>query len=160
MKKKDPNRFYVYVYLDPRKSGKYNYREYEFDYEPFYIGKGENKRSHGHIKEAKNILETGLKISKKNFPNANRHKIRKILKIYRETGCFPIINFLEKNLSEQCALEKEKHYVKTIGRYDYKKGPLTNHTDGGDGGCGRILTKESIEKSRKAHLEPDRKSVV
>jgi len=33
------NKYYVYVYLDSRKPGKYKYGEYEFDYEPFYVGK-------------------------------------------------------------------------------------------------------------------------
>jgi hypothetical protein len=29
---------YVYAYLDPRKPGIFKYEEYEFGYEPFYIG--------------------------------------------------------------------------------------------------------------------------
>lgn len=37
------NEFYVYVYLDPRNPGKYNYDDLSFDYEPIYIGKGKKK---------------------------------------------------------------------------------------------------------------------
>jgi hypothetical protein len=36
------NQFYVYVYLDPRKPGKYKYNNYEFDYEPLI----KNRESH------------------------------------------------------------------------------------------------------------------
>jgi hypothetical protein len=38
------NSFYVYIYLDPRKPGKFHYGEYCFDYEPFYVGKGKDNR--------------------------------------------------------------------------------------------------------------------
>ena len=34
------NIFYNYVYLDPRKSGDYNYDNLYFNYKPIYIGKG------------------------------------------------------------------------------------------------------------------------
>lgn len=36
--------FYVYIYFDPRKSGKYKYGKYTFGYEPFYVGRGGKTR--------------------------------------------------------------------------------------------------------------------
>lgn len=42
-------KFYIYVYLDPRKIGNYNYFDYKFDYEPFYVGKGSNDRYKEHL---------------------------------------------------------------------------------------------------------------
>ena len=33
-------KFYVYAYLDPTKPGKYVYDNIEFEFEPFYVGKG------------------------------------------------------------------------------------------------------------------------
>src|SRR3989304_4966500 len=126
MQEKPENRFYVYVYLDPRKLGKYIYTDCEFEFEPFYIGKGEGKRNEDHIKEAKKILEiclkTNIKISKKNFPKINTHKIHKILKIQREIGQHPIIIKIKHDLLEKDAFELETQYIQTIGRKDLKKG--------------------------------------
>ena len=40
--------YYVYVYLDPRKSGKFKYAEMLFDFLPFYVGKGKGNRLYDH----------------------------------------------------------------------------------------------------------------
>jgi len=63
--------FYVYVYLDPRKPGKYKYGEYEFDYEPFYVGKGKGFRFKRHLTEYQLIHDKN---------NLKVNKIRKIIK--------------------------------------------------------------------------------
>ena len=41
--------FYVYVYLDPRKTGEFIFDEFKFDFEPFYVGKGKNRRLYYHL---------------------------------------------------------------------------------------------------------------
>lgn len=35
--------YYTYVYLDPRRPGNYEYGNFLFAYEPFYVGKGTKK---------------------------------------------------------------------------------------------------------------------
>ena len=58
--------FYVYIYLDPRKPGKYTYEDLCFLYEPFYIGKGKNNRIDGHLYESYNY-------------NINSHKYKNLI---------------------------------------------------------------------------------
>lgn len=42
---KNTNSFYVYIYLDPRKRGKFIYDSVCFLHEPFYVGKGHGNRA-------------------------------------------------------------------------------------------------------------------
>ena len=44
------NNFYLYVYLDPRKPGTYQYNNLSFNFEPIYIGKGKGNRDMYHYK--------------------------------------------------------------------------------------------------------------
>lgn len=54
--------YYLYIYLDPRKSGHYSYDSLaSFFYEPIYVGKGNGNRLVSHLKEAinwKNKIKT------------------------------------------------------------------------------------------------------
>lgn len=118
--------YYVYALLDPRKPGIFNFEGVSFNHEPFYIGKGKNKRCYNHFRNLNNI-------------NLKTNKIKKILK----TGLIPIIQKIQTNLSETVAHNAEKQLIKTIGRRNIKTGLLTNLTDGGEGisGCIRKLTE-------------------
>ena len=124
------SQYYVYVYLDPRKKGAYNYKSISFEYEPFYIGKGHGKRYLQHLKE---------KIEK----NCNKGKIYKIQKIKKDTGQDPIIIKVKENITNSYASKIEISLIKQIGRMDLKKGPLTNLTNGGDGTCGLLVSEQS-----------------
>jgi len=125
--------FYVYIYLDPRKPRKYKYGDYEFDYEPFYVGKGKNKQYLSHLKEA--MLNK----------SRNTFKIRKINKIKR-AGFLPLIIKVEKNMTENKSFDLETELIKKIGRTNLGTGPLVNLTDGGEGPSGRIVSEETKRK--------------
>lgn len=114
------NIYYVYVYLDPRKPGCYNYGDYTFEYEPFYVGKGKDNRMFVHLNETE--LNT-----------CNIYKFRKIQKIKRELNQEPIIIKVVENLENKISCEKEIELIRLIGRCDLKTGPLVNQTAGGDG---------------------------
>lgn len=126
--------FYVYVYLDPRKPGHYVYGEYEFDYEPFYIGKGHNRRSYHHLCESHQKQ------------NGNKSFINKIKKIQRETGNDPIIIKYRENMLEDVSFDLEVDMAEAIGRRDKGLGPLCNLTDCGKGASGMVVSEENRQK--------------
>ena len=111
--------FYVYIYLDPRKPGNFCYGNLKFNFEPFYVGKGRRNRCYHGLKPYKEYEKRW-------------HKFRKIEKINKE-GYTPIIIKLYENISDEKSKQKEIEIIKLIGRCDFNQGPLTNHTDGGEG---------------------------
>jgi len=122
------NNFYVYIYLDPRKFGRYCYKDICFLYEPIYIGKGKNKR-YNDI----------------NQNRRNKYFIRKINKI-KNFGLEPIVFKLYKNLNENQSFNLERNLIQEIGRYDLNLGTLLNMTDGGEGISGLIFSENHKRK--------------
>ena len=133
----EDKRFYVYVYLDPRKIGKYKYGKYMFEFEPFYVGKGHGYRKYDHIYDAKN--------SNRNNPKLN--KVRKIKRL----GLSPYIIETSSLNTEKEANNIECVLISLIGRKDLKKGPLLNLTDGGEGNSGVIRSVDYRKKFSKIH---------
>jgi hypothetical protein len=147
----EDRRFYVYIYLDPRKPVNYDYCindiRYHFDYEPFYVGKGKGRRMFHHLREAKNIEN-------------NNYKVNKIRSIKKE-NLTPVIIKIREFLSESESFILENRLIISIGRIDLETGSLVNLTDGGEGGVnlslfsrkkigdrnrGRVLSKETRYK--------------
>jgi hypothetical protein len=118
--------FYVYVYLDPCKKGYFVYDNIQFEYEPFYIGKGTKNRYKWHYNQIIKKLREGLKI--KNTPK--NQKIKSII----SKGFKPIIIKIKENISDEDSQILEKNIILKIGRKNLKTGPLCNLTEGGNGG--------------------------
>jgi len=86
---------------------------------PYYIGKGRGNRAFTPYRH-----RVGLPVNKDN------------------------IIFLGRNLTEEQALEAERHFIRYYGRLDLGKGCLRNQTDGGQGTSGRILSIATCQKLR------------
>lgn len=82
---------------------------------PFYVGKGSGKRAHKHHNRSvlwKNIVE--------------KHGLE--------------VEIVKDGLDEDEAFQLECALIEQYGRKDVGKGVLANHTDGGDGVRGAIMT--------------------
>jgi len=130
------NIFYTYIYLDPRKSGSFQYGKYTFDYEPFYVGKGHGHQHTTHLREV---------INKNINHNSNTFKKDKIIDILNESFK-PVIIKVEKNLAEEMAFDLEIWLIWAIGRINLGSGPLTNMTDGGLGFYGQCFSGQYRER--------------
>jgi hypothetical protein len=111
--------YYVYVYLNKLKPGIFKYGDFIFEYEPFYVGKGKDKRYLSHLNKVK---------------NKNKYKKSDKFLIIEENisrNIEPDILIIFRSDDELSTLDKEKETIKSIGRLDLMRGPLTNKNDGG-----------------------------
>lgn len=122
--------YYVYIYLNQTKKGKWLFKNLEFEYQPFYVGKGRKKRDITHL------CQYSLKAH--NFKNSI------IKSIVSKTGEQPIHYRVYENLSNSEAIELEIEMIKHFGRKDNKTGILANCTDGGDGA--NNFSEETLKK--------------
>lgn len=132
--KKD-NRFYNYIYLDPTKPMEYKIKGLDIilKYEPFYVGKGTGGRMNQHM-----------------YNNKNNCKFMKCkIKSLTDNNIVPIKYKLIEGITNKESCENEKYLIKIIGRRDLGLGPLVNLTNGGEEGCGRIISIEQREKLRQ-----------
>jgi hypothetical protein len=131
------NDFYVYIYLDPLKPGKYTYPEIglSFLYEPIYVGKGRKNRYLYHIRCAYWKCYRGIFIDR--IKNILSHNV------------YPLVLKLSDSLTERESSNKEIHFIGNIGRLDKGTGTLLNKTRGGDGVVSCIYTKERRESISK-----------
>ena len=111
--------YYVYVYLNPSKKGVYQYEEYYFNNEPFYVGKGQGSRYKSH----------------KNF--THNETLKKVINDLDEE---PIIIKIKDGLSQLEAHYIENNLINSIGKLSEETGPLCNILSGS-------IVKEQYEKS-------------
>jgi hypothetical protein len=137
------NNFYVYVYMDPSRPGAFNYGEYFFPFEPFYVGKGQGLRCYYHLKEAAGEY----KVKK------NSHKYNKIRKIL-SNKLSPVISKVKEDLTNEEAATLETQLINIIGRRTQSgPGPLTNVHDGGNGGAQPFEIRKQISEALKKYYE-------
>jgi group I intron endonuclease len=125
--------YYVYALLDSSKNDNFEYLNYKFEYEPFYIGKGTGNRFKETLYD-----KTPFK----------KNKIKKL--INNKVKIITVI--IEHNLTNEEAISLEIELIKKIGRRNLGLGPLVNLTDGGDGRKNSNHSEETklkISKSRK-----------
>lgn len=128
---------YIYVYLDNRKPGKWIYKEIEFDFQPFYVGKGKRFRINHHLHPAQ--------------LNKNTIKNNIIKAIIKETGVLPFHYKIYEGLTFEESNEIEMDIILHFGRINLSNGILSNMTDGGEGFRNIIITDESkVNMSRSA----------
>jgi hypothetical protein len=123
------NKFYVYVYRDPRS---------DKNLCPIWVGKGFGRRAFAHLDASAHTARTG----------ALRHIIAKCRKLGL-TIPVEIVGYFE---TEEAAFEQEAELIAKYGRRNLGTGTLCNLTDGGEGTSGWLPSEDWREKL-SAHLK-------
>ncbi len=141
---------YVYIILDPRKTGVWSYKEHTFGYEPIYVGIGQKSRMIHHwwvyIKSSTEYLNPILKL-----------KFDKI----KILGLKPVTQKIYQSLTKDDACKIEVDIVAHFGKIKDKNGGiLTNIGNGGEyqkigpviAQCKKVI-KFDLEGSKMAEYE-------
>lgn len=122
--------YYVYVYCDPSRPGKWCTSTCTFLYEPFYVGEGRGRRLYEHLTE-----------------KGTTHKNNKIQKMLTN-GITPYIFKLHEFLDFDTALQLETVLIQELGTVinipTVPSGPLTNLMLGWRGN--HIVSEETRQK--------------
>jgi len=124
---KEKRNNYVYVLLNPLKEGKYEYNNYIFNYEPFYVGISNTESYYIREDMHTNFVKNESTYAKNKIKNSI---IKKILKSDKE----PISIRIIENITRELACKNEIELIELIGTKIDKSGPLSNISKGGDGG--------------------------
>lgn len=115
--------YFVYEYRDPRTNL------------PCYIGKGQRSRDKVHLRGSHN------------------KRLNCLIRDIRRSGAEPVITRLADNLTCAEARELEIQLIAKYGRKGYEPGGiLMNHTLGGEGASGRVISEETRRKMRESNL--------
>ena len=102
-------KFYVYIWCNPSRPGKFIYERHSFLYEPLYVGKGSKNRM-------------------KSFQKAYN---KSLMKERRVRSLLPHRHLVMKdNFTEKEALEEEGKVIVAIGQRNLGTGPLLNRKGG------------------------------
>jgi len=127
------NTYYVYIFLDQRYPGVWKYENINFQYKPFYVGRGIRNRINVHFQNNRMAKES--------------HKNSTIKCIKKELGELPIHLRVYENLTNDEANFIEMKMIKHFGRNDIGTGILCNHTDGGESTIGCTIPHYSKRKA-------------
>lgn len=135
--------YYVYLFLDPTKPGKYGFSQHCFLYAPIYIGKGKDYRYNEHFNPSKRKRCSHLPFYR---------KLEQIIAI----GLKPICIFLGQNLTEKEAWVLEMILIQEMGKIG-EGGLLYNLLKGGPCRDGIppeiVITNEFFEEWKNANYK-------
>ena len=136
--------YYVYILKNPLNSL------------PFYIGVGKENRRSNSTREQQHINDAIKLREGKKLYRPNRHKLHTILQIL-DAGMAVTIDIVARYDDEKLAFAEETRLIVMYGRSDLGLGPLTNLTDGGEGGINpspeTIAKISAALKGRESHLK-------
>lgn len=123
-------RYYVYILLDPRTSGKFDNPYSQIKMKPFYVGKGDSQCKNKSVRHLMHYIRAERNCPTSHKLNPEKHnRIRKLIAL----GYEPTFEVVFRSDDEQKCFEIEKELILLYGK-SKNGGLLANIVDGGSGG--------------------------